>query len=306
MPLLNPVTSETVAAALQQCVGMKVAPEAIDLQYRDWRWVAILPECIVFVADSPAHAARLGRESRLLQLLRPRVHFYLPRIHALDTGFGLAVRGMVSGAQLGGEGRERRFADRPQGARLADELGRALAELHAALSVAELSALGFSTSEAILPRPDVLATRLEGRIPDPKIMKTFDALIESYRGVEADPADIVLVHGDVWGGNLAVDLETGALNGVFDFADAGIADRHLDLMYIHSFGAVFTERLFASYAERSGRTVSPQRTALYHAIAAFAALAETANNAEDHLLEQRRRWVTAVCDGPVARMALTH
>jgi aminoglycoside phosphotransferase (APT) family kinase protein len=166
--------------------------------------------------------------------------------------------------------------------------------------LAEASALGFSASQPILPLPDVLAARLKGRIPDSEIRRTFDLLLERYRAVEVDPADIVLVHGDIWGGNLAVDLDTGALNGLFDFADAGLADRHLDLMYIHSFGAAFTERLFASYAERAKCTVSRQRTALYHAIAAFTALADT----EESKLEQRRRWVAEVCAGPIARMAL--
>jgi|AraplaMF_Col_mMF_1032025.scaffolds.fasta_scaffold00117_16 hypothetical protein len=300
MPLLSPVTPETVAAALQQHVGMTVAPEAIDLQYRDWRWVAILPDSIVFIADRPEHAARLRRESRLLQLLGSRVDFHLPRIHAFDPGLGLEVRGRVPGDQLGGDGRERRFADLPQGARLADALGTTLAQLHAAVSVAEASALGFSTGQSILPPPEVLASHLEGRIPDPEFRRAFDALMERYRAHAVDPADIVLVHGDIWGGNLAVDLETGALNGLFDFADAALADRHIDLMYIHSFGAAFTERLFASYAERAKCTVSRQRTALYHAIAAFTALADT----EESKLQQRRRWVAEVCTGPIARMAL--
>lgn len=304
MPILTDVTPEAVAAALQQLSGIVVAPEAIDLRFRDWRWVAILPESIVFATDRPEHAARLGRESRLLQLLGPRVPFQVPRIHAFDPDFGLELRGMVPGAQLGGDGRERRFADRPQGERLAEELGRALAQLHQAVSLAEASALGFSTSQPILLPSAILASRLEGRIPDPEVKKTFDALIERYRAVEVDPTDLVLVHGDVWGGNLAVDLQTGALNGLFDFADTGLADRHIDLMYIHSFGAEFTERLFRAYEAKTGAKLSWQRTALYHAISAFSALGDMANKGEDYLLEQRRRWVKEVCGGPVGIMAL--
>jgi aminoglycoside phosphotransferase (APT) family kinase protein len=192
----------------------------------------------------------------------------------------------------------------PQGVRLAEDLGRALAEIHTAFTAAETRALDCVETEPLLPPPDALAARMGNRLTDPHIARTFAVLIERYRGVKPAPADIGLVHGDIWGGNLAVDLETGALNGLFDFADAGIADRHLDLMYIHSFGPAFAERLFDTYTARTGFAISRQRTALYHAIAAFSALAETVDEGNDRLLEQRHRWVAAVCNGPVARMAI--
>ena len=301
---LHPVTPETIAAALHQRLGLEVAPSSMSLEFRDWRWVATLPEGLcVYVADTPEHAARLEREARLLRLLQTRVHFAVPRLHQADPGLALQVRGMVPGAQLGGDGRERAFADQPQGARLAEELARVLAQLHGAITIAEGSALGFTRNQSILPGADVLDARLKDRLADPKIATTFAALIERYRAVEVELSDLVLLHGDVWGGNLAVDLATGALNGLFDFGDAGLGDRHLDLMYIHSFGEAFTRRLLEVYSERSKHAVSYQRTALYHAIAAFAALADT-DNADGKLLEQRQRWIAEVCNGTIARIAL--
>jgi aminoglycoside phosphotransferase len=305
MPLLHAINPETVATALRAHAGLSIAPESIKLERRSWRWFAALPEDrILFVTDNPDCAVKLAREGRLLTLLASRVEFGLPKLHDVDPTLGLQVRSLVPGAQLSGDGREREFAELPQGARLAEELGRALAEIHGAFTAAEARALGFTEAESLLPPADALAARMGGRLSDPSIAATFAALLELYRTVTPARADIVLVHGDIWGGNLAVDPETGALNGLFDFADAGLADRHLDLMYIHSFGPTFTERLFRTYEAETGTAVSLQRTALYHAIAAFSALADMANQGEDNLLDQRRRWVATVCNGPVARMAV--
>jgi aminoglycoside phosphotransferase (APT) family kinase protein len=289
---------------LRQHLGIEVEPDTIKLEYRGWRWMATMPGFLAFIADNPEHVARLSREGRLLRTLAARMHCHVPRIHLVHPDLALQVRAMIPGTQLGGDGRERAFAELPQGIRLADELGRTLAELHGAITLAEAAAIGFDAGECAGAGADDLEARLKPRLSDPEIAATFARVLERYREIIVDPADVVLIHGDVWGGNLAVDCETGALNGIFDFDDARIGDRHIDLMYIHSFGELFTERLFAIYAERSNRPISRQRTALYHAMAAFAALADMESEGDEGLMEQRRRWVAAVCHGPIARAAL--
>ena len=130
------------------------------------------------------------------------------------------------------------------------------------------------------------------------------AMIERYAEIRPHEADIVFVHGDLWAGNIAVDLATGTLNGFFDFEDAGLGDRHIDLMYLHSFGDCFAARAFEAYVDKTGRPISRARTALYHAIAALAALANTPETADESLLRQRQRWVSEVCEGPIAKLAL--
>jgi aminoglycoside phosphotransferase len=306
MPFLNPITPETLSVALRRHAGFDIPASAIKLERRSWRWVTTLPDDrIAFVVDNAAAAEHLAREGRLLSRLASHVSFNLPRIHDTDSDLGLQVRTIVPGAQLSGGGREREFAALPQGKRLADDLGHALAEIHQAFTIEESHSLGFAAAAPLLPPAGTLAGRMEkNRLTDPKIATTFQHLLERYRTTTPAEADITLIHGDIWGGNLAVDLETGALNGLYDFADAGIADRHLDLMYIHSFGKDFAQRLFAAYTGATGHAISRQRTALYHAIAAFAALADAQDTGDDALLAQRRRWVAGVCDGPVARMAL--
>ena len=101
--------------------------------------------------------ARLAPEAKLLELLRLRVSFGLPRIHYADSN--LQVRIPVRGSQIGGEGCEQAFAATPQATRLADDLGRALAELHHALTKEEAEEIGPAYID-VLPEGAVLRARL--------------------------------------------------------------------------------------------------------------------------------------------------
>ncbi len=301
MDLTGPITAESVASALRTLVGLNVPPAQIELERRHERWVARLPnDCLIFIADTPAATARLAREGKLLELLRPRVSFGVPRIRYADAT--MQVRILVPGSQVGG-GRERTFAALPQAKRLADDLGRALGELHGALTEKEAEEFGPAFIDA-LPDGVALRVRLEGKLQDARVAEAFDRLLDLY-SVYAPPArDLALVHGDLWGGNMAVDPDTGALMGLFDFDDSGVADRHVDFMYFHSFGDEFARRALSVYAATSGRDASWERVATYHAIAAFAALADIRGKGEDHLLQRRRDWIRDVCHGPIGRHLL--
>jgi aminoglycoside phosphotransferase (APT) family kinase protein len=304
MDLACPVTPETVSAALRSVAGLVVTPKRIKLERRGWRWAAYLPEdLLVFIPNDEAGAARLAREGRLLQLLAARVSFGLPHVWYFDSALRLQIRSMVPGVQVGGDGREPAFGKLPQGLRLADDLGRALAELHGALTPAEAQELGFK-SRWPLPEGEEIRRRLHGKIADSLMAATLSRLLEVYATMQSASHDLVLSHGDVWGGNLAVDLDSGALNGLFDFDDACLADRNFDFMFTHSFGEEFREHAFMAYALVAGPKISVQRTAMYHAIAAFAALADTRGKGETYLLDRRIGWVSAVCRGPIAAMAL--
>jgi aminoglycoside phosphotransferase (APT) family kinase protein len=188
--------------------------------------------------------------------------------------------------------------------RLADDLGRALAQLHRALTRAEAEKFGPANIET-LPTADVLRGRLQGTLPDTRTANTFDRLLDLYRDYAPHQADIVLAHGDLWAGNMAVDPETGALNGLFDLDDAGLADRHVDFMYFHSFGDAFTRRALAAYAAEGGKAASWERVAIYHAVAAFAAFADIRGKGDRHMLQRRIDWVRDVCHGPIGGTLLS-
>ena len=298
----EPVTPETVSTALRSLAGLTIPPGEVRLERRHGRWIARLPDNgLALVVDNASAAARLAREAKLLRLLGSRVSFGLPSV--LFDGPSLQVRGLVPGAQIGGEERERDFAARPQAMRLADDLGGALGQLHRALTREEAEEFGPACVD-MLPSGDVLRARLEGKLADPTTASAFDRLLGLYSAYEPRAEDIVLAHCDLWAGNMAVDPDTGALRGLFDFDDAGLADRHLDFMYFHSFGDAFTRRALAAYAAEGGQSASWERVAIFHAVAAFAALADIRGKGEQHLLQRRHDWVRDVCHGPIGATLL--
>ncbi len=302
MEQFEPVSPETVSAALRSLAGLTIPPGEVRLERRHDRWIARLPDNgLALVVDNASAAARLAREAKLLRLLGSRVSFGLPSV--LFDGPSLQVRALVPGAQIGGEGHERDFAARPQAMRLADDLGGALGQLHRALTREEAEEFGPACVD-ILPSGDVLRARLEGKLPDRATASAFGRLLGLYSAYEPRAEDIVLAHGDLWAGNMAVDPDTGALKGLFDFDDAGLADRHLDFMYFHSFGDAFTRRALAAYAAEAGQSASWEQVAVYHAVAAFAALADIHGKGEHHLLQRRLDWVRDVCHGPIGTTLL--
>ena len=298
----GPVTPETISAALRSRAGLIIPPSEIRLEQRHRRWIARLRDNgLILAADNASAAARLAREGKLLRLLGSRVSFGLPSIQY--DGPGLQVRILIPGAQVGGEGRERDFAAHPQAMRLANDLGAALAQLHRSLSREEAEAFGLANIET-LPTADALRARLGGKLPDSLTANAFSRLLELYSAYQPRDDDVVLCHGDLWGGNMAVDLDTGALKGLFDLDDAGLGDRHVDFMYFHSFGDAFTRRALAAYSPEAGQSASWEQVAIYHAVAAFGALADIRGKGEDHLLQRRRDWVRDVCHGPIGTTLL--
>jgi aminoglycoside phosphotransferase len=304
MILIDPVTPQTISSALERSAGLAIPPDLITLERRKWRWIAYLPgELIAWIPVDLAGAERLGREGQLLRFLEGRVSFGLPSVRYVDPDLRLQVRRKIPGFQVGGEGAgAREFGALPQGLRLAGDLGRALGELHLAVPPAQAQELGYG-SRRFLPDADELHGRLASKISDQPIAMMFDRLLDIYKRFEPPSRNLVLIHGDVWGGNFAVNPVSGALNGLFDFDDACVADRHLDFMYAHSFGEKFRKASFAAYASTTGIELSGQRTAMYYALSAFAALSDTRNKSE--VVEDRiKKWVANVCLGPTAELAL--
>lgn len=94
----------------------------------------------------------------------------------------------------------------------------------------------------------------------------------------------MLTHGDVWGGNLAVDPETGTLNGLFDWDEMALDDRYADL-------PGFARCMCAAYAAASGVVLGVQRVALSHLVAAFVAHADAVEAADERYPEGRLPWL---------------
>lgn len=302
------MTSLTPAAAvrlLRADAGVVVGIEHVRLELRGGRWVTPLPDGrMALFADTSEAAQRLARERALLAVLADRVSFGVPCVEYASADDRLQVRRMVPGTAIGGSGRERAFAARAGGKRLADDLGKAFAELHGALSAGAAATLGIPAQLAV-PDIDDLRRRLAGRRPDPAIAPALDAVETRYAAITRVDQP-VLTHGDPWAGNFAVDLRSGALNGLFDFEDAALDDRHADLRYVHSFGDDFAERVIDAYARAAGVRLSPARVAGYHLLAAFEALAEAIQAGAPGQVARETRWVRhALATAPGRQLGLS-
>jgi len=223
----------------------------LRLEFRSWRWVAHLPDdLIAYAAVSEEGVARLSRARTILDTLTERVSFSVPLVEHVSADGSVQLCRMVPGIQLGGDGRERRFAQSPLGPRLASDLGSAFAELYAAMRPSEAASLG-------VPRGDFVAfgrgldRRLSNYDLEPAVRHGLDIVLNACRGVAPRHADLAFTHCDPWGGNFAVNPTTGALNGLFDFDDANIDDRNTDLRYLFSFGEDFVARALTTYADVS-------------------------------------------------------
>ena len=69
-------------------------------------------------------------------------------------------------------------------------------------------------------------------------------------------------------GNMAFDHERGVLNGVYDFADAGLGSRARDLNYSSFISADLTDRLVAAYEHATGTYDRSPRGRIAHRRAA--------------------------------------
>src|SRR5215470_10995447 len=123
-------------------------------------------------------------------------------------------------------------------------------------------------------------------------------VIERYEAVPIRADDRVLIHGDVGLHNLALDPESDAVNGIFDYDSAAWADRHHDFRYL-LFDVAREDMLDAAleiYEPEVGRMIDRDRVRLYNAACAVSFLAFRVGTAPDQkscgrTLAEDLRWV---------------
>jgi aminoglycoside phosphotransferase (APT) family kinase protein len=241
-------------------------------EWREWRWIEVTEDRVVLTAPDDAAWRRLQREARVMARFRARAGAVVPRVIAADATARVQTRERGAGASghdvermvFGGEtlpaARQRYQLDAPltaRGARFADDLGRALARMHAA-DPDEL--------EVLDRRP------LEDRaveVVDRHVGSLSRAIARAYAWHAALSPDPVASHGDVHLFNLFVDADTGALRTIIDYDDMRIAHRADDLRYLHSCGVPFARAALAAYREESGAAIAEETVARFHAVAAL-------------------------------------
>jgi aminoglycoside phosphotransferase (APT) family kinase protein len=262
-----------VCRALEEA-GLNLEPEQVDLEAREGRWLARLPGGrIAWFATSEAGLRRLRVERRVLRLLETRCRFEAPRVlyEAQDQRFDL--RSIVPG-MAEPESVYNRLATEPGlAARLGEASGRILAELHSRIGPADLA--GWLPRQVDWPEPgDWIRERAPQVVADAELIKGIGETLDLYEQVAVGEADRVLAHTDVGLHNLALDPETLAVRGIFDFSDAAWADRHYDFRYLLDFGRPeLLAAARAAYEPAVGVSLSYSRIVLYNAVSAFSYLA---------------------------------
>ena len=220
-----------------------------------------------------AAVPRLRKEAKILALVRPRVPLAVPdmRLHERPELFSEHTK--IAGEMI----------ETPQYDTLSETQRNAMAEtlagfyvaLHA-IPVDEARAAGAEPNPGWPPASEIMGLAEAALAPGlhdwaRTVLATYDAI---------PPSVTTLCYYDGHGWNMAFDHEHGVLNGVYDFADAGLGPRAKDLCYSSFISADLTERLVAAYDRLAGVTINPRQVALYTAIQRLAELGADASARE--------------------------
>ncbi|HMG56355.1 MAG TPA: aminoglycoside phosphotransferase family protein, partial [Kofleriaceae bacterium] len=251
-----------MASALREA-GVDIAADALAPEPRDGRIVVALPgERLAWFPTSDDGRALLARERRVLRVIAEHCRFAVPRIlHESPAGWDLRARvpGRVDPWAV-----YHRLTSEPALARsIGAAMGAILAEQHSRVPCAALDGL------PLRPGWPVPTAQILGALPEvtdasdvhaaaPPVLAALDALPDHDR---------VLVHGDMGLHNLALDPDTDAVLGVFDYGDACLADRHRDFRYlVFDLGADETlEAALAVYEPATGIRIDRGRVLLENA-----------------------------------------
>jgi Ser/Thr protein kinase RdoA (MazF antagonist) len=268
------LTPEQACDALAE-LGMPVQPCDVTLERREGRWLARLSgeRLAWFAADGPARAS-LAAERRLLRILAPRCSFAVPRVllEAPDGAFDVrtVVPGLCDPHAVYARVRE----DADAAARLGASIGAVLAELHTSVDAARVA--DWLPARPSWPEPRAwIAERLPRVVADADLHARADEVMARYEALQGADEDRVLVHADLGFHNLAVDPETFAVRGVFDWETACWADRHLDFRHlvVPADHQPLLDAALAAYQPAAGRTLSRERILLHNAAIAVSHLA---------------------------------
>jgi hypothetical protein len=255
--------------------GFHCQPAEVALEPREDRWLVRLPEQrLAWFAASDEGLESLRTERRVLRLLESLCSFAAPRVLYESDDGRLDVRSMVPGMKDPGTIYSELHGNTDVAARLGASIGTILAEQHSRIGAADVSTwlphrVGWPESR------EWIRERLPRVTDDRELIARADAVIDAYEHVSVDEADWALVHTDVGFHNLAIDGETRAARGIFDYEGAAWADRHHDFRYlVFDFdGSELLDAAISTYQEVIARPIRRERVHLYNAACAISFLA---------------------------------
>jgi aminoglycoside phosphotransferase (APT) family kinase protein len=276
-------------------IGVHVPTGQVTPRWREWRWIArIGADRICYFAESNHARVRLERERQLLCALEGRVACAIPSVLAVSADGRLQVRRMVLGDQI--QNREFEIGTSTGWEQIAKTYGAAIASLHRAIEPSEAAALVQPRPENLPYAAEMLRPLADRWIRDRGLARTVTAILDLYAAIRVAPWDRALIHGDLIADNMLFDLSAHLFVGMFDFADAEVADRHLDLKYVHSFGKRFAEGLMAAYENEAEVILDRQRPAIYHIASAVSHLKSEIDQGAPPQQKRVEEWVRVIID----------
>lgn len=225
----------------------------------------------------PEAIPRLRKEAKILALLRPRVPLAVPDMRLHETPELFSEHTKIPGDMI--ETPQYDMLSEAQRDAMAQTLAGFYAALHA-IPVSEAKAAGAELNPGWPPASEIM--QLVERTLEPALHGWARAVLAAYDAIP--PSETTFCYYDGHGWNMAFDHEHGVLNGVYDFADAGLGPRAKDFCYSSFISADLTERLIGAYERATTIMIDPRQAALYVAIQR---LAELGAGAEE------RRWFVA-------------
>ncbi len=190
------LTTEQAAIALSDS-GFAVSARDLTLDPRGERTVVMMPGArAAWFARSEAGRAQLGHEARVLRLLAERCSFEVPRVLFESTDVALQVRALVPGETAPFE-RYHEAQASPEKARMfASSVGALLAEQH--MRIRERDGAGWVRRTPAWPLRLAQARETLSRVvSDDSLRAHCERVLAMSEAVDVDPADCVLIHGDL-------------------------------------------------------------------------------------------------------------
>jgi hypothetical protein len=217
--------------------------------------------------------ARLRKEVRFLEIIRPKVAMPVPDISLHEGPPVFSSHAKLKGRYLLCDGYSKLSdASRQE---LADKLALFYAELHGIRT-------GLMIKAGALPLPPWrgIGDILEKAQPliAPEHHAWARGTLEEWANLPNDPYGTVFGFYDGHGWNMAFDHERGVLNGIYDFADAGFGPLHQDFIYSSFIDEDLTLRIIGGYERNTGKTIDRRRVDI---LTAVYRLHELADNAHD-------------------------
>ena len=221
----------------------------------------------------PEAIPRLRREARFLALIGPRVPIAVPAMQLHETPVLFSEHAKIPGEMI--ETPQYEVLTAAQRDAMAARLAGFYAALHA-IPVAEAVTAGAEANPGWPPAASIMAVA-EARLPRP-LHDFARRVLAAYDALPAD--DTIFGYYDGHGWNMAFDRTRGVLNGLYDFADAGLGARHKDFAYSNFISADLTERVIVAYQRLTGRAIDRRVVALHTAVQRLAELEAEAKELE--------------------------